>query len=239
MSQEPMWWYARANQQFGPFSKADFKVLAASGPLQATDLVWKEGFTDWVTAESVSDLLVVPPPPLPRTDPSQRYSQGIAPNREELMKTFVGTNYEYFANKWRFVSERKYKTSINWVTFFFPFGWTSYRKMYAYSWLIMGLCAGSTIVQGFLSSPFIALKPLAWVISPLINLIFATQANVWYRRHVEKKIEQITASSPGIEEAKLELARQGGTNWWAVVGFHAISLVIVLLMFKFSLIPGL
>jgi hypothetical protein len=66
-----MWWYARDDQHQGPFSETDFKELAASGRLRPTDLVWKNGFTDWAPAAAVPDLLPpqADPPPLPPQRP--------------------------------------------------------------------------------------------------------------------------------------------------------------------------
>lgn len=82
MSQESMWWYARDDQHLGPFSETDFKVLAASGQLRPTDRVWKEDFTDWVTAASVADLLPpqAAPPPLPPRPPRASNGQRNPPN---------------------------------------------------------------------------------------------------------------------------------------------------------------
>lgn len=71
MSKESMWWHTRDDQQRGPFSETDFKVLAASGQLRSTDLVWREGFANWVPAASVPNLLPshAMPPPSPSKPP--------------------------------------------------------------------------------------------------------------------------------------------------------------------------
>src|SRR6266542_3683454 len=50
------WYYARNKKQLGPVSTARLKELAASGELQPTDKVWKEGIPKWVAAGSVAGL---------------------------------------------------------------------------------------------------------------------------------------------------------------------------------------
>lgn len=65
------WHYSKNNQQHGPVIAARLKELAASGELAPTDLVWKEGMSDWKPAKSIKGLfsgqtaVSPPPPPLP------------------------------------------------------------------------------------------------------------------------------------------------------------------------------
>ena len=59
------WYYSKNGQQHGPVSSKQLKDLAASGELQPTNLVWKEGMKQWVAAGSVKGLFVTPEvPPL-------------------------------------------------------------------------------------------------------------------------------------------------------------------------------
>ena len=41
------WFYTKDGEQLGPVSSKQLSQLAASGELQPTDLVWKEGAPDW------------------------------------------------------------------------------------------------------------------------------------------------------------------------------------------------
>ena len=50
------WYYAQADQQFGPVSSTELKQLAASGSLHVDDLIWREGMADWVAAQNVRGL---------------------------------------------------------------------------------------------------------------------------------------------------------------------------------------
>ena len=65
------WYYAVDGNRQGPVSAEQLKRLAASGQLKPTDIVWKEGLTEWTKASSVKGLFVEPPkvgstpPPIP------------------------------------------------------------------------------------------------------------------------------------------------------------------------------
>lgn len=61
------YFYSRNGEKSGPFSAEQFKTLAVTGKLLPSDLVWKEGMPQWVSAASVKGLLqaasaaIVPP----------------------------------------------------------------------------------------------------------------------------------------------------------------------------------
>lgn len=65
---DPIWYYAKDDQQHGPVTPAQLKSLSNSGKLLPTDLVWKEGMGDWAPASEVRGLFTfvpAPPPPPP------------------------------------------------------------------------------------------------------------------------------------------------------------------------------
>lgn len=68
---ESVWWYVKEGEKYGPFSAPELKQNAISGSLAPTDLIWKEGFPDWVPASSAKGLFPPPqnasPPPIPVT----------------------------------------------------------------------------------------------------------------------------------------------------------------------------
>ena len=41
------WYYAKGGQQHGPINVEGLKQLAATGQLQPSDLVWREGMAAW------------------------------------------------------------------------------------------------------------------------------------------------------------------------------------------------
>jgi len=50
------WYYALGNQQKGPVSLDVLRQLAASGKLQRTDMVWREGMVEWKKASQVDGI---------------------------------------------------------------------------------------------------------------------------------------------------------------------------------------
>jgi GYF domain 2 len=55
-SSQNQWYLAREGQQYGPLTDAELAKFVELGHLQPTDLLWREGFTDWRPA-----LVVFPP----------------------------------------------------------------------------------------------------------------------------------------------------------------------------------
>lgn len=80
------WFYAINGEQYGPVSDRELHDLAGNGSLQPTDLVWREGFVDWVECSTVAGLFpggasLAPPLPSSRletTVPGDRARQGDA-----------------------------------------------------------------------------------------------------------------------------------------------------------------
>ncbi|MCS7020564.1 MAG: DUF4339 domain-containing protein [Gemmataceae bacterium] len=50
------WYYAHKGVQAGPVSSTELKKLADDGQLLPTDLVWKEGMSEWVPASKIRNL---------------------------------------------------------------------------------------------------------------------------------------------------------------------------------------
>jgi uncharacterized RDD family membrane protein YckC len=54
MSEE--WYVGRGGRQTGPFTLQQLRQMAASGQLSKADLIWKDGFPNWVPYSSVTEL---------------------------------------------------------------------------------------------------------------------------------------------------------------------------------------
>jgi hypothetical protein len=70
---EVQWYYARNDQQFGPVSASELKVLADAGRLAPDDLLWREGMEQWATAVNLKGLFVDEPEdstPVPVSQPA-------------------------------------------------------------------------------------------------------------------------------------------------------------------------
>ncbi len=50
------WFYSKHGKQLGPISEEDFSSKCASGEILPTDLVWKEGMSDWKPSSEVIGL---------------------------------------------------------------------------------------------------------------------------------------------------------------------------------------
>jgi hypothetical protein len=55
------WYYIKNETQVGPIETDEISRLIASGQLSASDMVWKEGMGDWVTASKVMSQLSASP----------------------------------------------------------------------------------------------------------------------------------------------------------------------------------
>lgn len=50
------WFYAKDNKRLGPVSPAELKQLVVRGELTGSDLVWRQGMSDWTPARRVKGL---------------------------------------------------------------------------------------------------------------------------------------------------------------------------------------
>lgn len=58
-----VWYHAIGANQFGPFTYAEMEQLAFNGKLNPSDLIWKEGFPDWIASSEVKGLFAAGLPP--------------------------------------------------------------------------------------------------------------------------------------------------------------------------------
>lgn len=70
------WYYSVGTERCGPVSNAELKSLFQTGRVSARDLIWKEGFEDWVAIADVPEFASTSPPqvkePRPVSKPSRR-----------------------------------------------------------------------------------------------------------------------------------------------------------------------
>ena len=164
-------------------------------------------------------------PTYTKSQPTQPSVQIASAKDDEASKIFVAKNYEYFLRKWEIAEQKKSKQSWNWAAFLLGFSWMAYRKMYLYSWIFIGV----VIVEMLCEYAFGFPDKLSNAISLAIAVTFGLQGNSWYKLHVEKKVKEITAMNTP-EQAKIELARQGGTSIGAAIGFVVALLAIIILV---------
>ncbi len=143
-------------------------------------------------------------------------------SRAEATQIFVGKNYEYFERKWATAAQSKKQQSWNWVAFLVGFCWMAFRKMYRYSWIFIGVISLEVICEIAFGLP----AAISTGVNIGIAIAFGLKGNAWYQQHVDQQVSQILATHAP-EQARIELARQGGTNLGAAVGFVAALLVLL------------
>lgn len=70
------WYYADQGQRNGPVTEEQIKKLAVTGQIKPSDMVWKQGMTQWIQASQIAGLLPPLPPSLP---PRESDSSGLPP----------------------------------------------------------------------------------------------------------------------------------------------------------------
>ena len=59
---EAQWYYMNSGESTGPISQVELLSRAQSGLLNRDELVWRDGFTKWVSAGTIKGLFPAPPP---------------------------------------------------------------------------------------------------------------------------------------------------------------------------------
>jgi hypothetical protein len=70
------WYYAKEGERKGPVSSSQLRQLAQSGELLPTDMVFKEGGTQWIPASSINNLFAGPNAVSTRPDPGASARRG-------------------------------------------------------------------------------------------------------------------------------------------------------------------
>lgn len=66
------WYLARGGQQYGPLSDVELKKFVDLGHLKPDDLVWRQGFTEWLPASTVFPPAPRPAQPAPAARPASQ-----------------------------------------------------------------------------------------------------------------------------------------------------------------------
>lgn len=81
------WFIARDGKQHGPVSDAELRKIVELSHLKPTDLVWRQGFTDWRAASSVFPEIGAPAAPAPQ--PAAPAQSSPAPDTEDTPSSTV------------------------------------------------------------------------------------------------------------------------------------------------------
>lgn len=89
------WYVGRQGNREGPMSSADLRRLAATGLLAPSDLVWRDGMTDWVAAGSIRGLFAVAEPSLVPGVPANPYASPAAADLQPVGQDEPGGPLRY------------------------------------------------------------------------------------------------------------------------------------------------
>ena len=151
---------------------------------------------------------------------SQQASSDTTNTDDELLKAFIGQNYEKITSG-----------SFNVAGFFFPTLYMFYRKMFAYALILFLVNLAITIlIANLIKIPI----PIG-----VINVLSGFFVNKVYIFHARKKITKIKAanSQKSLEELKAICTTKGGTNiglavagFFVEVGIYIVVLVVAVLI---------
>jgi hypothetical protein len=97
---DDIWYYAEGDKSVGPLSLADLTAFLSHASNARSTLVWRDGFSSWVKAESVPELAryVIKPPPLP-TSPLRMPQQATVPKSPTVVREAPSTHASLETNK--------------------------------------------------------------------------------------------------------------------------------------------
>lgn len=78
-SEITMWHYSIDGEKLGPVSTPELRRLASIGQIAPTDLVWKDGMTDWIPASRIKDLFPAGASGKPRANAPSGDGTGVSP----------------------------------------------------------------------------------------------------------------------------------------------------------------
>lgn len=87
------WYYSNNGAQTGPVSAEDLKLMLADGRVRSTDMVWREGMTDWVPASSVGELAVSAAPSASPIQTAPLLGAAAAPYQPPVTAQPMGQQY--------------------------------------------------------------------------------------------------------------------------------------------------
>ncbi len=162
------------------------------------------------------------------------------------MAYFVRTNIPYYLSVFKKFYEKGKSLSFNLLCFLVPHYYFANRKMYLWaliSFLVvtalsipscMEIIVSNQLVTGISSevletSIFNAISNVCMFLQFSFQLIISVCANKIYCNHIIKRIKEIKSSCPEKEHI-VNISKNGGTNFWAVlITFIAEIFVIMLL----------
>lgn len=146
---------------------------------------------------------------------SQNYTSNTNFNDDELLKVFIGKNYEKITTK-----------PFNFASFFFTTFYMFYRKMFLYGILLF--------IVNLIISNFVIKN--VFIVSILLGIIVGFLFNKIYLYYAKKKINKIKLENPqkNNEELKAICLTKGGTSigkiFLGILVQFCIAFVVIIIM---------
>jgi hypothetical protein len=223
---------SRNGQSIGTFTLEDVNRQLQEAKLMATDLAWQEGMSEWQPLSKIPGVIIpkasAGPPPLPNAlpnvEPPPIPESRTDPDHEEVLRLFVGPNYQYYSAQWRREETRRY--TWNWAATFLGLGWLAYRKMYRYAAIFLAVVVGEILCE--------VAFDLSGSVENVLNLaLFLTLGRIGnhlYKVHAEKSAAEIIGPGPLTESVKVRLSAQGGTSVGIALGYAAVFILLFILI---------
>jgi len=116
-----IWWYALNNEQKGPISLIDLKLLMEQNVLNYETLVWKQGFPNWVRYSETQEVSSLVQDSQPQND---SYNPQTGMPSENIEYNLLSVNQYYRTEFEKIISSHEiYKGKWNWWAFLFSWIW--------------------------------------------------------------------------------------------------------------------
>jgi len=136
---------------------------------------------------------------------------------EEIIKSFLQKNSDYYLAKWKLIASTGSKISWNWAAFALTNLWLGYRKMYLYAFIYILLTLLSVI-------------PLIGIIAGLILWVgIGMYGNYFYGKFTYNKLVELKSTYTDEELFKQQIVKSGGTSIAGVLLVILMSFGIYLL----------
>ncbi len=129
-----IWWYALNNEQKGPISMSEIKLLRELNVLTNETLVWKQDFKNWIKFSEIEEST------LKQTVPSQTISYNDQPHLSSSnidLNSFSIDSY-YREEFGKIISSNEfYKGKWNWWAFLFGTIWCFSKGLWALASILL------------------------------------------------------------------------------------------------------
>ncbi|MEM1485592.1 DUF2628 domain-containing protein [Oscillospiraceae bacterium PP1C4] len=134
-------------------------------------------------------------------------------------KWFVGSNYEYYKQRWENKTAGKLYLSWNWAGFFLGISWMFYRKMY------LEVSVALTIILIFIFFPFNL--GVYEFLAGTLKIIMALFGNAFYHFRFKRVIDKTKTLTKN--EANDYIQKHSGTSILAAILFQCVATALCFL----------